>query len=260
MRKPLVAGNWKMNGNNQSISQLLSELNVKCAPEASAAVEMAVFPPAPYLAETAAALSDTGIVWGAQNMCQSAEDGAFTGEISISMLKDFACDYVILGHSERRHIYKESNELVAEKFKISLNQGVKPILCVGETLEEREAGKTLDIVKKQLAAALALHDNHATLTDAVIAYEPVWAIGTGVVATPEQAQEVHAALRVELNAHFAGSDVPDGASQMRLLYGGSVKPSNAASLFAMDDIDGALVGGASLDAEAFLEICKQCNN
>jgi triosephosphate isomerase len=249
MRTPLIAGNWKMNGTGSFTHDLLSQISGQDLPQ----VEFAVFPPFVYLEQCQKLLKNTQIEWGAQNMSNKG-DGALTGEVSASMLNDLGCHYVILGHSERRHILNESNELVALKVQAALEANLCPILCVGETLEEREAGKTLDIVQEQLAHVLRLKDNLPALDSMVVAYEPVWAIGTGKTATPEQAEEVHAAIRLCCNEF-----VPELGEQIRVLYGGSVKPDNAESLFAMPNIDGALIGGASLKANDFIEIGKQWN-
>ncbi len=252
MRRPFVAGNWKMNGSKESTALLLNELVQGC--ERVELAELAVFPPFVFLGQCEQVLMRTQISWGAQNV-SSQPDGAFTGEISASMLHDFNCRYVIVGHSERRTLYDETNELVAAKFKAALDAEIRPVLCVGETEKQRDAEQTLSVVSEQLAAVLHLHDNLSAFADAVIAYEPVWAIGTGKHATPEQAQEVHAAIREQLRQRDENL-----ADSVRILYGGSVKPDNAEALFAMPDIDGALVGGASLHAEQFLEIGKLCNN
>ncbi|WP_423062761.1 triose-phosphate isomerase [Candidiatus Paracoxiella cheracis] len=252
MRRPFVAGNWKMNGSKESTALLLNELVQGC--ERVELAELAVFPPFVFLGQCEQVLMRTQISWGAQNV-SNEPDGAFTGEISASMLHDFNCRYVIVGHSERRTLYDETNELVAAKFKAALDAEIRPVLCVGETEKQRDAEQTLSVVSEQLAAVLHLHDNLSAFADAVIAYEPVWAIGTGKHATPEQAQEVHAAIREQLRQRDENL-----ADSVRILYGGSVKPDNAEALFAMPDIDGALVGGASLHAEQFLEIGKLCNN
>jgi triosephosphate isomerase len=252
MRRPLIAGNWKMNGTRESVEGLLAGLKLGC--ERIEHAELVVLPPFVYLEQCERALIRTQISWGGQDVCDH-DNGAYTGEISASMLQQFHCRYVIVGHSERRQLYGETNALVAAKFQTALKSGIRPILCVGETAAQHEAGQTLKIVKEQLAAVLHLHDNSQSLAEAVIAYEPVWAIGTGKVATPEQAQTVHAAIRKQLTEKS-----PQLADMMRIIYGGSVNPTNAASLFAMPDIDGALVGGASLQAEQFLEIGKQCNH
>ncbi len=251
MRQPFVAGNWKMNGSHNSIKRLLE--GIKAQAQDVGETEIAVFPPFVYLLQCKTALEGSSVAWGAQDV--SAENnGAYTGEVSASMLVDFACRYVIVGHSERRMLYGEDNKQVAAKFRAAIHVGLRPILCVGETLNEREAGKTLTIIEEQLAAVLTLNDNLFACSDAVIAYEPIWAIGTGRTATPEQAQEVHAAIRKQLAAVN-----PDLAEKLRILYGGSVKPANASALMAMPDIDGALVGGASLDAKQFIEIGQLCN-
>ncbi len=246
MRRPFVAGNWKMNGNQKSCHDLLTALSKQISSTGN--VELAVFPPFVYLTECAIFLSHSVIAWGAQNVSEFSQ-GAYTGEVSASMLKEMGCKYVIVGHSERRKLFHESNEAVAQKFLAVMQAGLLPILCVGETLEERKAEKTLEIVQEQLAVVLALKDNCTDFSNAVIAYEPVWAIGTGLSATPEQAQAVHAFIRSQI-----------ASDKMRILYGGSVTPDNAKALFAMPDIDGALVGGASLDANKFSEIAKLCNN
>jgi len=246
MRRALVAGNWKMNGSRESVDHLLKSLKARSAEVVSA--ELAVFPPFVFIDQAAAILEDSSIAWGGQNLC-SEQNGAFTGEISSTMLRDYGCSYVIVGHSERRSLYGEDNQIVAAKFAAAIQAGLRPILCVGETLEQREAGVTLQIVGDQLEAILTLKDNLPSLDTAVIAYEPVWAIGTGRQATPEQAQEVHAAIR----SHCRRVD-ESLADKVRILYGGSVKPGNAAAIFAMPDVDGALVGGASLDADKFIEI------
>ncbi len=250
-RLPLIAGNWKMNGTVQFTQDLLAQL-CDCYHEAQH-VKFLVFPPFIYLSEVRRCLASSSIGWGGQNASQEP-DGALTGEISLSMLKDLGCSYVILGHSERRHILGESNELVANKVQAALVAGLKPILCVGETLDERELGKTLTIVKEQLAHVLRLKDNLPALMDMVIAYEPVWAIGTGKTATPQQADEVHAAIRDCCNEAVSGL-----GDAVQILYGGSVKPANAASLSAMPNIDGALIGGASLKVDQFLEIGRLWN-
>jgi triosephosphate isomerase len=234
-RTRLAAGNWKMHGSRASNRALLDAIVKGMTPE----VECAVCVPFPYLGEVAAQLKGTGVAWGAQNVSEH-ESGAYTGEVSAGMLVEFGCRYVIVGHSERRQIYSETDAQVAAKFAAAAAAGVTPILCVGETLEEREAGKTERVVARQLEAVLA----KTSFGAAVLAYEPVWAIGTGRNATPEQAQQVHSFLRGKLSR------------ETRILYGGSVKPQNVRGLFAMPDIDGALVGGASLVAADFLEIMK----
>ena len=247
MRRKLVAGNWKMNGSADSARELLQGILGGVAEVA--AVDLAVFPPFVYLGLVEQQLSGTAVGWGAQNLSEHAS-GAHTGEVAGPMLKDFHCTYVIVGHSERRTLYGESGAVVARKYAAARKCGLKPILCVGETLEEREQGITEVVVERQLKAVLDL-EGVASFADAVIAYEPVWAIGTGRTATPEQAQEVHAFIRAKLAAHDSAL-----ANQVRILYGGSVKGSNAAELLVMPDIDGGLVGGASLDAKDFLAIAK----
>ena len=241
MRNKLVVGNWKMNGGLAFNARLLNELTNDW--KASPTRAIAVCVPFPYLGQVQAALTGTAIAWGAQNM-HAAPSGAFTGEVAASMLVDFGCHYVIVGHSERRQIFRESDEEVAAKALACLEAGMTPIACVGETLDEREAGRTEDVVLRQLDAVLARVETRAP--DIVVAYEPVWAIGTGKTARPEQAREVHARLRERTTRAGAGS-IP-------LLYGGSVKVDNAAALFGQDDIDGGLIGGASLKAAEFLAI------
>ncbi len=246
MRQTLVAGNWKMNGSRSKNQQLVNA--IKSGLREGTTTEVAVCPPAIYIPQVMALLQDSGIHWGGQNLSQYTE-GAYTGEISASMLLDYACRYVIVGHSERRSLYGEDDALVAEKFVVAQRAGLVPILCVGELLEERESGETEAVIGKQLDAVIEAAGVPA-IGEAVIAYEPVWAIGTGKTASPEQAQEVHAYIREKLAAQDAAV-----AEKVRILYGGSVKPDNAAELFAMPDIDGGLIGGASLDAESFLSIC-----
>jgi triosephosphate isomerase len=232
-RSRLVAGNWKMHGSRASIAALLDEL-VKANPPGCA-----VCPPFPFLAQVAERLRGSRIAWGAQNASEHAQ-GAHTGEVSAAMLAEFGCRYVIVGHSERRHVYGESDAQVAAKFAAARGAGLTPILCVGETLAEREAGRTQEVVGRQLDEVL----KKAPFEDAVLAYEPVWAIGTGRTATPQQAQEVHAFLRTRLSA------------SSRIIYGGSVKAQNAAAIFGMPDVDGGLIGGASLVAADFIGIVK----
>lgn len=246
MRQPLVAGNWKMHGSRVENASLVSALLDLVQPGKNA--EILVCPPFPYLMETGRLLKDSGVALGAQSVCAEAQ-GAFTGEVSAAMLKDVGCSHVLVGHSERRQLYGENDTLVARKFVAAQSQGLVPVLCVGETLEEREAGQTTAVVARQLEAVLAV-SGVQSLARAVIAYEPIWAIGTGRTATPDQAQAVHAMIR----AMVADRDDTIGGS-VRLLYGGSVKASNARELFAMPDIDGGLVGGASLKADEFARIC-----
>jgi len=247
MRQPLVAGNWKMNGSVASVRELLAGVKGGVGDVAKCAV--AVCPPYVFLPLAQAELSGTSVAWGGQNL-STEQSGAFTGEIAASMLLDFGCSYVIVGHSERRTLYGEDDGLVARKFAAARAAGLKPIFCVGETLKEREHGITEEVVARQIDAVIDLEGAKA-LADGVIAYEPVWAIGTGVTATPEQAQEVHAFIRGRVARH----DI-DVASNLRVLYGGSMKPDNAADLMAKPDIDGGLIGGASLKAGDFLAICQ----
>jgi triosephosphate isomerase len=240
MRNRLVAGNWKMHGSRAENGARLKAIVEGAA--AIAGVECAVCVPFPYLAQAAEALAGSGVALAAQNVSEFGA-GPYTGEVSAAMLADVGCRYVIVGHSERRQHFGESDRQVAAKFAAALAQGVIPILCVGETLAEREAGRTAEVVARQLDAVLERSGRQA-FAHAVLAYEPVWAIGTGRTATPDEAQEVHALLR--------GRAMP----QTRILYGGSVKASNAAALFAMPDVDGGLIGGASLVAGEFLAIVR----
>jgi len=244
MRKILVAGNWKMHGSASMVRDLLGAL---LAAPRSADADLAVFPPFPYLSLASDLLQGSHIAWGAQTLNPAAQ-GAYTGEVSASMLRDFGCRYVLVGHSERRTLFRESDADVAERFAAALEGGLQPVLCVGETLQQRESGHTEQVVGQQLEAVLD-RCGIGGFERAVVAYEPVWAIGTGRTASPEQAQAVHAFIRDKFAAH-------DGiiAGQLRILYGGSVNGSNAADLFAREDIDGGLVGGASLKAEDFLAI------
>ncbi|GKT12213.1 MAG: triosephosphate isomerase [Thiomicrorhabdus sp.] len=248
MRKPFVAGNWKMHGSKAFILNLISGLNSKVG-EVNG-VDIAVCPPSLYIDYTNRSLSTDAIAVGAQNMAEEPHQGAFTGENSVAMLKDLGCHYVILGHSERRAIYGETDLEVAAKVQVALNGGVVPILCVGETLKERESGVMETVISAQLDAVLAVVGITA-FEKIVIAYEPVWAIGTGVTASPQQAQDVHAFIRGKL----AGLDSVI-AEKVIIQYGGSVKPGNAEELFGQPDIDGGLIGGASLDADDFIAICK----
>jgi triosephosphate isomerase (TIM) len=245
IRRPVVAGNWKMHGTRAENARLVDEL-VSSYP-ADPAAECIVCPPYVHLLEVGRLLRDSAILLGAQDVCADAQ-GAFTGEVSATMLKDVGCQYVIVGHSERRMLYRESDQLVARKFAAALGRELVPILCVGEQLADRESGRTGEVVARQLDAVLELCGAQ-TLARAVIAYEPVWAIGTGRNATPEQAQEVHSFIRGRIAAQDATI-----ADAVRILYGGSVKASNAAELFAMPDVDGGLIGGASLKADEFLAI------
>jgi triosephosphate isomerase (TIM) len=247
MRQKLVAGNWKMHGGLKTNLQLLKDVVAGVA--GFSGMSAAVCVPFPYLAQTQSVLSGTPVAWGAQNLSEQPQ-GAFTGEVSAAMLLDFACRYVLVGHSERRAIYGESDALVAEKFAAALAAGLCPVLCVGETLDQREAGQTVAVVSAQMDAVLK-RAGVAAFSGAVVAYEPVWAIGTGRTATSEQAQEVHAAIREQI----AGADAKV-AEGLQILYGGSVKPNNAVELFGMPDIDGGLIGGAALVAADFLAICR----
>jgi triosephosphate isomerase len=250
MRQPLVAGNWKMNGSLAGARELLAGIKDGIGEVNNA--EVAVCPPYIFLPLTQAELSGSDVSWGAQNL-STESSGAFTGEIAASMLKDFGCKYVIVGHSERRTLYGEDDVLVARKYAVARAAGLVPILCVGETLEERERGVTEEVVARHVDAVINLEGVEA-LADGVIAYEPVWAIGTGVTASPEQAQEVHEFIR----RRIAGRNL-DVAEMVRILYGGSMKPDNAKELLAKPDIDGGLIGGASLKASDFLAICTAAN-
>jgi triosephosphate isomerase len=247
MRGKLVAGNWKMNGNLASNQSLLKSLIPLLKPISGA--RCAVCVPYPYLYQTEQLLRGSGISWGAQDVCEY-EHGAFTGGVSAGMVADFGCRYVIVGHSERRALFGDTDEVVARKFAAVIKAGLTPILCVGETLAERESGVTEKVVARQMDAVIA-NAGMASLAQAVMAYEPVWAIGTGKTATPDEAQAVHAFIR----GRVAEQDMRV-ADSLLLLYGGSVKASNAPQLFAMPDIDGGLIGGASLVAEAFAGICR----
>jgi triosephosphate isomerase len=250
MRKILVAGNWKMHGSKIMVRSLLEGLLAGSSADGKA--DLAVFPSFPYLSLTESVLSGSHIAWGGQTLNPNAQ-GAHTGETSGNMLVDMGCRYALVGHSERRAIYGESDEDVALRFNTALDAGLQPVLCVGETLEEREQGQTETVVARQLDAVIDSVGIDA-FSRAIIAYEPVWAIGTGLTATPEQAQSVHAFIRDKISALNAII-----ADQLRILYGGSVKGSNAAELFAQKDIDGGLVGGASLTAEDFLAIYSAVN-
>ena len=243
MIKPLVAGNWKMHGRTKKASNLAAQLAEQWGD--NLAVEMVLFPPFVHLSAVKAAVANTGIAVGAQNISQHSS-GAYTGEISGAMLVDQGCDFVLVGHSERRELFSESNQTVAEKFKAAQDVGLTPILCVGESLQQRQQEQTLDVVAAQIAAVIDCV-GLSNVCRAVIAYEPVWAIGTGEVASPEQAQQVHSAIRAQLG---------EAGVETRLLYGGSVKASSAAELFTQQDINGGLVGGASLEAREFLNIVQ----
>jgi triosephosphate isomerase len=246
MRRPIVAGNWKMNGSRTMVRDLLGKLRTQAG--AFAGIDVVVCPSTIHLPEAAGLTEGSALLLGSQNVADE-DQGAFTGEVSAPMLREFGCRYGIVGHSERRSLYGESDELVARRFAAAKRHDLVPILCVGETLDERESGATEQVVARQVEAVFALLGKGA-FADSVIAYEPVWAIGTGRTASPEQAQEVHAFLRERLRRGDAGV-----AAATRLLYGGSVKADNAGALFSMADIDGGLIGGASLKADEFLSIC-----
>ena len=250
MRQKLVAGNWKLNGSVAKIESLVT--GILAGLDGLNNVAVAVCPPYVYIPLTQNLLAGSPIGLGAQDIAEQ-DAGAFTGEVSALMLQEFGCRYAIVGHSERRSIYGEKDTDTARKFAAARKHGLTPILCVGETLEEREQGITEAVVARQLDAVIDLEGIEA-LNDAVIAYEPVWAIGTGKTATPQQAQDVHAFIRGKLAT--LNSTV---AAKVQILYGGSVKGANATELFAMPDIDGGLIGGAALDAQEFLAICKAGN-
>lgn len=249
MRRKFVAGNWKMHGSLEGNSELLTGIKLGAA---GLSCEVAVCPSFPYLGQAQSVLSGSAVVWGGQNVSEHAQ-GAYTGEVSPGMLKDFGCSCVIVGHSERRALYGESDRVVAAKFVAVQIAGLLPILCVGETLAERDAGQTEEVVARQLSAVIESVGVSA-MAGAVVAYEPVWAIGTGKTATPEQAQSVHAAIRAQV---ASGDSVV--AAGLRIIYGGSVKPQNAQELFVQADIDGGLIGGAALVVEDFLAICRAAN-
>ncbi|WP_312596557.1 triose-phosphate isomerase [Stutzerimonas nitrititolerans] len=251
MRRPMVAGNWKMNGTRASVAELIEALRQQ---ELPAKVEMVVFPSCVHVSQVVSGLEGLPFSVGAQDCAEQSGFGALTGETSATQLSDAGCEWVLVGHSERRSLLGESDEVVSRKFATALSCGLKPILCLGESLEERQSGQTLEVVGRQLAHVIA-EVGIAAFEQAVVAYEPVWAIGSGLTATPEQAQEVHAALRKQLARE--DQRVADG---VRLLYGGSVKADNAAELFGMADIDGGLIGGASLKANEFGAICRAAGN
>ncbi|KTC76875.1 triose-phosphate isomerase [Legionella brunensis] len=249
MRNKIVAGNWKMNGNVSQITSLLQQLLALM--DSSITASCVVIPPSIYLALAQQLLATSKISWGAQNVYPQ-DAGAFTGEVSGPMLRDYGCKYVLVGHSERRHLFGEDEKFVADKFHHVKEHGMIPVLCVGETLEERQQGLTEQVLTKQLLAVT--ESNNRCFKDCIIAYEPVWAIGTGKTALPEQVQEVHSSIRA-LVSKFNQDD----ANQLSILYGGSVNEKNASSLFAMPDVDGGLVGGASLNARQFVDIVKCIN-
>ncbi len=243
MRKKLVVGNWKMHGTRAANAELLSAV-LAARPYAA---DVAVCVPSVFLSEVAATLASSDIRWGAQDVSAHAQ-GAYTGEVSAAMLHELGCRYTLVGHSERRAYHAETDAVVAQKAQAALGSGVTPVVCVGETLAERDAGQTEAVVKRQLSAVI--HTLAHCAAEMVVAYEPVWAIGTGRTASPEQAQAVHAVLRAQLQA------ATGRAEQMKILYGGSVKADNASQLFAQTDIDGGLIGGASLKAVDFIAICR----
>jgi triosephosphate isomerase len=245
MRNFLVAGNWKMHGDETANNQLVA--GILAAAPTAAHVKLLVCPPYPYLASVVKQVEGSGVSVGAQNVSEH-DSGAFTGEVASAMLRDVGCQYALVGHSERRSLYGETSAQVAAKFQSALAAGLTPVLCVGESLEEREAGSTESVINEQISAVLDVN-GIASFGAAVVAYEPVWAIGTGKTATPEQAQDVHRHIRGLLAEHDAS--VAEG---LQILYGGSVKGDNAAGLFGMPDIDGGLIGGASLKAADFLAI------
>ncbi|QXH56029.1 triose-phosphate isomerase [Pseudomonas maumuensis] len=251
MRRPMVAGNWKMHGTRASVAELTQGLGKMLIPDG---IEVAVFPPALFINDVVDGLKGKGIIVGAQNSAVQPEQGALTGEVAPSQLSEVGCKLVLIGHSERRQIIGESDEVLNQKFAAAQKSGLTPVLCVGETLAEREAGKTLEVVGRQLSSVIDAF-GIAAFANAVIAYEPVWAIGTGLTASPQQAQDVHAAIRKQLAEKDA-----EVARKVQLLYGGSVKAANAAELFGMPDIDGGLIGGASLNADEFGAICRAAGN
>ena len=244
MRRKLVVGNWKMNGSRAANAALLGEL---LAAHTSWQCDAAICTPFPYLGQVSERLAGSALAWGAQD-CSAHESGAYTGEVAAAMLAEFGCRYVIVGHSERRALHGETDQLVADKAKAALAHRLTPIVCVGETLAQREAGETDSVVKRQLS--VVIHTLTHCISEVVVAYEPVWAIGTGRTASPEQAQAVHALLRAQLHA------ATERADAMQILYGGSAKADNAVALFAQPDIDGGLIGGASLKAADFAAICR----
>ena len=250
MRKKLVAGNWKMHGSIQANAALVDGV-IAGLPDVDSEVLVCV--PYPYLAQVSEKVQHSRLMLGAQNVSQH-EAGAYTGEVAAAMLAEFGCAYVIVGHSERRVLFGETDQVVAMKCAAVLAAGMSPVLCVGESLAEREAGQTKAVVSRQLSVVLDCLGG-AGFAKVVVAYEPVWAIGTGLTATPSQAQEVHAAIRAQVAALDLGV-----AERLRILYGGSVKPQGAAELFAQADIDGGLIGGAALVAEDFLAICRAANS
>ncbi len=242
-RRQLVVGNWKMNGNQLLNAELLAKITTNWCGEHRA--DVVVCPSYPYLLRAHELIAGSSVLLGAQNVSEYS-DGAYTGEVSAQMLADLHCKFVIIGHNERRRMQRETDEQVAQKFIAAQRAKLIPILCVGESLEQRDKGQHLAVIGQQLQSVF-LHTGRAVFAQAVVAYEPVWAVGTGKTATPQQAHEVH---------HFIREQLGEVAEVVRILYGGSVKAHNAEQLFALTDIDGALLGGASLDAEEFLKICK----
>ncbi|KRP59539.1 triose-phosphate isomerase [Pseudomonas trivialis] len=251
MRRTMVAGNWKMHGTRASVAELIDGLRELALP---GGVDVAVFPPLLHVSQVVDGLKGTSIQVGAQNAAVQSGQGALTGEVAPSQLIDAGCAYVLVGHSERRQLMGESDQMLNRKFAAAQASGLIPVFCVGETLEQRELGKTIEVVSRQLDSIIGELGVDA-FASAVIAYEPVWAIGTGLTATPQQAQDVHAAIRAQLAEK--NSEVAQG---VRLLYGGSVKAANAVELFGMPDIDGGLIGGASLNADEFGAICRAAGN
>jgi triosephosphate isomerase len=247
MRRRVVAGNWKMNGTRQSIEGLLAELLPGLADGVK--TDVIVCPPYGYLGLVGRKLEGTAVRLGAQSVSEHAS-GAYTGEVAAAMLRDLGCSHAIVGHSERRALFGESSVVVADKFEAARAAGLVPILCVGETLDERDRGTTHEVIAEQLDSVLT-RESSAGLGGALVAYEPVWAIGTGKTASPEQAQEIHQFIRSRV-----AQREPRVAADLPILYGGSVKPSNAVELFEMADIDGGLIGGAALNAQDFLQICR----
>lgn len=250
MRKPFIAGNWKMNTNGRSSVELVEAIVSKTSAAAKKGIHVAVCPPFVYLQNVIGVLRQSGVAVGAQDVFYE-KDGAFTGEISTAMLKDIGCTYVLCGHSERRHVIGETDELINKKVAAAIVGGLLPIFCVGELLEERKASKTEEVVTRQIKKGLS-GLNAEKVSAVTVAYEPVWAIGTGLTATPQQAQEVHAMIRKLLGQMYD----TELASGIRILYGGSVKPGNASELMRQGDIDGLLVGGASLNADDFVAIVQ----
>ena len=250
MRKPFIAGNWKMNTTLESAIELAKKIATQIKPEILEKVDIAIAPPFPFLYPVSQVIKGTGIRLSAQN-CYFEPKGAFTGEVSVGMLRDVGCELVIVGHSERRHIIGETDEMINKKVKAVLNEGLFPILCVGETLEEREKGKTMEVVREQVEKGLE-GVSKEDIIKVTIAYEPVWAIGTGRTAKPYQAQEVQEFIRKLVSEKWG----KEAGEKIRIQYGGSVKPENAKELLDQPDIDGALVGGASLKADSFVAIVK----